>query len=116
MLSVTIWWIYLGATTHISVSIHGCRIYRKPRDGERYIYVGDDNKAEVEIIWHFRLFLKTYLYLDLFVTFVVPSFRHNLISIFVLDKLGFSYSFGDENFGLYRHSDMVDSDFFIYYG
>jgi hypothetical protein len=85
--------------------------YRKPRDDEKYIYVGDGNKAEVETIGHFRLFMKTDLYLDLFDTFVVPSFRRNLIFIFTLDKLGFSYSFGDENFGLYRHSNMVASGF-----
>jgi hypothetical protein len=80
-------------------------------DGERYIYVGDDNKAEVEVIWHFRLLLETGLYLDLFDTFVVPSFRQNLISIFALDKLCFSCSFGDEKFSLYRHSNIIASGF-----
>jgi GAG-pre-integrase domain len=93
------------------VSIQGCRNYCKPRDDERYIYVGDDNKAEVETIWHFRLLMKTDLYLDLSYTFVVPSFRHNLISIFALDKLSFSYSFGDGMFSLYRQSNMVASGF-----
>jgi hypothetical protein len=91
--------------------MQGCRNYRKPRDGERYIYVGDDNKPEVEVIGHFRLLLKTDLYLYLFDTFVVLSFRRNLISISALDKLSFSCSFGDEKFGLYRHSNMVASDF-----
>jgi hypothetical protein len=84
-----------------------CRNFRKPKDGERYIYVGDGNKTKVKAIGHFILLLKTGLYLDLFDTFVVPSFRRNLISISVLDKLGFSYSFGDEKFGLYQHSNMV---------
>jgi hypothetical protein len=49
--------------------------------------------------------------LDLFDTFVVPYFRRNLIYISALGKLGFSYSFGDENFGLYQHSNMVASGF-----
>jgi gag-polypeptide of LTR copia-type len=101
------WWIDSGATTHIYVSIQGCRNYRKPRDGERYIYVGDGNKAEVEAIRHFRLLMKTGLYLNLYDTFVVPSFRRNLIYIFALDKLGFFCSFRDEKFSLYRHSNMV---------
>jgi gag-polypeptide of LTR copia-type/GAG-pre-integrase domain len=105
------WWIDSGTNTHISVSMQGCRNYRKPRYGERYIYVGDDNKAEVEAIGHFRLILKTGLYLNLFATFVVPSFRQNLISISALDKLGFSCSFGDEKFSLYRHSNIVASGF-----
>jgi GAG-pre-integrase domain len=91
--------------------MQGCRNYRKPRDGEIYIYVGDDNKAKVEAIGHFRLLLKTGLYLDLYDTFIVSSFRRNLISISALDKLGFSCSFGDGKFGLYRHSNMVASVF-----
>jgi hypothetical protein len=48
--SIDTWLIDLGATTHISVSMQGCRSYRKPKDGERYIYVGNDNKVEVEAI------------------------------------------------------------------
>jgi hypothetical protein len=91
--------------------MQGCRNYRKPMDGERYIYVGDDNKVEVEVIWHFRLLLETGLYLDLFDTFVVPFFRRNLISIFALEKLYFSCSFGDGKFGLYRHSNIIASGF-----
>jgi GAG-pre-integrase domain len=109
--SIDTWWIDLGATTHISVSMQGCRSYHKSRDGERYIYVGDGNKAEVEAIGNFRLLLKTGLYLNLFDTFIVPSFRQNLIYISALDKLGFFCLFGDEKFGLYRHSNMVASGF-----
>jgi hypothetical protein len=109
--SIDTWWIDSGVITHISVSMQGCRNYRKPRDDERYIYVGDGNKAKVEVIRHFRLLMKTDLYLDLYDIFVVPSFRRNLISISALDKLGFSCSFGDEKFGLYRHSNMVASGF-----
>jgi hypothetical protein len=104
-------WIDSGATTHISASMQDCRSYCKLRDDERYIYVGDDNKTKVKSITYFRLLMKTGLYLNLFDTFIVPSFRRNLISIFALDKLDFSCSFRDENFGLYRHSNMVTSGF-----
>ena len=38
------WWIDSGATTHINVSMQGCR---KPSDGERYIYVADGKTIEV---------------------------------------------------------------------
>jgi hypothetical protein len=71
----------------------------------------DDNKVEVKVIGHFRLLLKISLYLNLFDTFVVLFFRRNLISISTFDKLGFSYSFTDENFSLYRHINMVASGF-----
>ena len=46
------WWIDMGATTHISVTMQGCLRSRMPTDGERYIYVGNDNKATVKAIGH----------------------------------------------------------------
>ena len=57
----------------------------------------------------FRLLLKTRLNLDLNETFVVPSFRHNLIYIYILDKYGFPCSFGDRKFSLFRDSKLVGS-------
>jgi len=51
--------------------------------------VGDDKRVAVEAIGTFRLQLKIGFYLDLFETFVVLSFRQNLISISSLDKFGF---------------------------
>ena len=69
------WWIDSGATTHINVSMQGCLSCRKPNDVERYIYVGDGNKVEVEAIGKFRLLLKTGAYLDHDKTFIVPSFK-----------------------------------------
>ena len=48
-------WIDMGATTHISVTMQGCLRSRMPTDGERYIYVGNGNKAAVKAIGLFRL-------------------------------------------------------------
>ncbi|RDY10022.1 hypothetical protein CR513_05528, partial [Mucuna pruriens] len=67
------WWVDFGATTHISVTM----------------------QVVVEAIGTFQLQLKTRFYLDLFETFVVLSFRKNLISISSLDKFGFFCSFGN---------------------
>lgn len=53
------WWVDSGATTHISVSLQGCLNYRKPRDDEKFIFVGDGNKIEVEVIGTYRLLPKT---------------------------------------------------------
>ena len=50
-------------------------------DGERYIYVGNSNKAAMKAIGLFRLQLDFGCTLDLEETFVVPSFRWNLISV-----------------------------------
>ncbi|KAL6322023.1 hypothetical protein AAG906_003165 [Vitis piasezkii] len=49
------WWIDTSATTHISVTMQGCLRSRMPTDGERYIYVGNGNKAVVKAISLFRL-------------------------------------------------------------
>ena len=55
--------------------MQGYLSYRKPNDIERYIYVGDGKKVEIEAIGKFRLLLITESYLDLDETFIVPSFR-----------------------------------------
>ena len=101
------WWLDSGATTHICVSMQGCLSYRKPSDAERCIYVGDGQSVEVEAIGHFRLLLKSGYFLDLIDTFIVPSFRRNLISVSVLDKSGYCCSFGNNRFALSINSNAV---------
>ena len=49
------WWIDTNATTHISVTMQGCLRSLLPIDTERFIYVGDVNKALVEVVGLFRL-------------------------------------------------------------
>ena len=98
-----------SATTHISVSMQGCLSCRKPVDAERFIYVGDGNRIEVEAIGTFRLLLKSGTYLELKETFIVPSFRRNLISVSILDKFGYSCSFGNNKFSLFCNSTLVGS-------
>ena len=55
--------------------------------------MGDGKSVKVDSIRHFRLLLKTRIYFDLKETFIVPAFRRNLVSISVLDKLGYTCSF-----------------------
>ena len=86
------WWLDSDAITHISISIQGCLSYRRPSDGERYIFVANEKLIEVEAIGHFRLLLGTDLYLDLKDTFIIPSFRRNLVSFSLLDKFDYYYS------------------------
>ena len=87
-----------------------CLNSRKPSDGEIYIYAGDGKIVEVEAIGKFRLLSKTEFYLDLDETFIVPSFRWNLISIFSLDKSSFTCTFGNENFNLFHDLKLVYSN------
>jgi len=62
----------------------------------------------VEAIRHFRLLLLcTGFYLSLKDTFVVPSFRPNLVSDSYMDKLGYLCSFGNNVPSLYFNSNVV---------
>ena len=45
--------------------------------------------------------------MDLNETFVVPSFRRNLVSISVLDKFGYFCSFENNNFSLFQNSNLI---------
>ena len=109
------WSIDSGATTHISVSMQGCLSCRKPNDAERFIYVGDGKSVEVEAIGNFRLLLKTGYYLDLKETYVVPSFRRNLVSISTLDKFGYFCSFGNSQFSLSLNSNIIGTGSLSFY-
>ena len=75
------WWIDTGATTHISVTMQACHSIRLPIDGERYIYTGNGKKAQVQAIGTFQLMLDYGFILILENTFIVPSFRRNLIFV-----------------------------------
>ena len=86
-----------------------------PNDGERRIYVGDGISIEVEAIGHFRLLLSTGFYLDLIDTFVVPSFRWNLVSISCLDKLGYCCSFQNSCITLSINSKVIGTGSLIVY-
>ena len=79
----------------------------KANDGGKYIFVGDGKKVKVEAIRTFRLLLKSGTYLDLNETYVVPSFRRNLVSISILDKFGYTCSFGNNKFILFQNSNLV---------
>ena len=108
------WWIDTGANTHISVTMQGFLGNRMPIDGERYIYVGNGNKVAVKAIGLFRLQLDSGCTLDLEETFVVPSFRRNLISVSCLDKFGYCCSFGNGMVSLYLNSSVISTSSLTY--
>lgn len=67
----------------------------------------------------FRLLLNIGSYLDINETFIILSFRRNLISIrtldlisiLTLDKSNFSFLFGNRKFALFHDSKLVSSDY-----
>ena len=100
-------WIDIGATTHISVKMQGYLRSRMPIDVERFIHMGNDNKAPVKTIGLFRLELESGCYLDLDETFYVPSFRRSLVYVSCLDKYGYSCSLGNGKVSLFQYSNMI---------
>ena len=71
------------------------------------VYVGNGNKAAVKAIGIFRLLLDSGCTLDLEETFVVSSFRRNLISVSCLEKFGYCCSFRNGMVSLYLNSKVI---------
>ena len=80
---------------------------------ERYIYVGNGNKAAVKAVGLLKLQLDSGCTLDLKETFVVPTFRRNLIYVSCLDKCGYYYSFKNGMVSLYLNSSVIGTDSLI---
>ena len=97
------WWIDIGATTHISVTMQGYLRSQLPIDAERFIYVEDGNKALIEAVGLFGLQLESSSYLDSHETFYAPSFWRNLICIPCLDKFNHSCAFGNGKLSLFQY-------------
>jgi len=91
----------------------GCLWSQPPSDDERFIYVADDNKVVVGVVGTFRLCSKTGLFLDLFETFYVLSFRRNLVSVSCLDKSGYHCSFENNKVSLFQNLNIICSIFLI---
>ena len=57
------------------------------------------------------MLLGTGFYFDLKDTFVVPSFRRNLVSVSLLDKFGYCCSFGNNQFSFSLNSNVVGTGY-----
>ena len=108
-------WLDSGVTSNISLSMQSFLSYRKPIDAERYIYVGDGKLVEVEVVRHFRLLLYIGFYLDLKDTFVILSFRRNLISVSYLDKSRYSCSFENNQVNLSLNLKVIGTSSLVVY-
>lgn len=69
------WWVDTGATTYISATMQDCIRSRVSIDVERYIYVGNVNKAVVETIGVIGILLDNNFSLKLEEIFIVSSFN-----------------------------------------
>ena len=80
---------------------------REPSLRESKLRVGNDLEVFMEKVGDVSLVLTSGFKLALKDTFYVPSFRRNLILVSCLDKLGFTFTFGDRKINLTLNSQIV---------
>jgi len=68
------WWIDSGSTIHVSNTLQGMTILRKPLPSEQDIYSGSKMRSHVEAVGTCNLVLSSGFVLNLEKTFYVPSF------------------------------------------
>ena len=71
------------------------------------MYMGDGSRVQVEFLGTVRLQLNTGDFLELFDVVYIPSIRRNLISVSILDRLGYSLLFGTEKLNSYHNSLLI---------
>ena len=82
---------------------------RKSSEKESKLKVGNDIGIGVEHIGIAVLELDYGFYLVLDNVFCVPSFRRNLISLLVLDKAGYSFTFANKRVEVIYDSKVIDN-------
>ena len=103
------WWLDSGATVHVATSLYGIRNLRKPGEKESKLKVGSDIGIDVEHIEIAILELDYGFQLVLGNVFCIPLFRRNLISLSVLDKAGYSFTFSNNRVEVIYDSKVIGS-------
>ena len=85
----------------------GIRNLRKPSEKELKLKVGSDIGIDVEHIGIAVLELDYGFQLVLDNSYCVPSFRRNLISLLVLDKAGYSFTFANKRVDVIYDSKVI---------
>ena len=102
------WWLDSGATIHACNSMQKVIRRRNPTNLEQYVCMREGTKVKV-VFLGVRLQLSTNFFLELQDVTYIPSIRRNLISISILDRLGYSFLFGTRKVKLYRDSLFIDT-------
>ena len=76
------------------------------------MYMGDGTRVQVDFLGVVRLQLSTLIFLELQDVAYIPSIGRNLISVPVLDRLGYSFFFffGTGKVNLYRDSLLIGNE------
>ena len=89
------------------MSMQGCLHCRKPRSEEKYVFTGIDTLVRVERYEIFRLLLDIGHFVYLIDTFVVPTFKRNLVFVSTLDKFGHTCTFGNRKVSIKYEGNIM---------
>ena len=103
------WWIDSEATTHVTNLMQGFLTTRKPKESEKFLYMGNRLQVGVIAVGTYCLLLETGHRIDLLNTFYVPSISRNLVSLSKLDATGYSILFTSGQLSLMLNSVTVGS-------
>ena len=80
---------------------------RKPNEHEANLRVGNDAEVDVEAVGVVSLKLESGFQLILENVFYVPSFRRNLISVLVMDKIGYWFNIRNGKVNVFLDSQLI---------
>ena len=72
--------------------------------------MGDGSKVKVDFFGMIKLRLATESFLLLHDVAYIPSLSRNLISVFILDRQGYSFSFGGGKVDIFSNSVLIGND------
>ena len=101
------WWLDSGATIHACNSMQVVISRRNPISLEQNVCMGDGTKVQIDFLGVVRLQLSIGNFLELQDVVYIPSIRRNLILIFNLDRLGYSFLVRTRKVKLYRDSLLI---------
>ena len=87
--------------------------FRRIPQGTKWIYVGNNSKAEVKGIDTCKLVIRSGQNLFLHDVLFAPDIRRNLVSMLVLIKLNFELSLHGQGVNLFLRQKYYGSDGFI---
>ena len=103
------WWLDSGATIHACNSMQAVISRRSPTSLEYYVYMRNGIRVKVDFLGVVRLPLSIRNFLELQDVAFIPLIKRNLISVPILDKLGYNFLFGIGKVKLYRDSLLIST-------
>ena len=99
--------------THVSNIMQRFLTIQTISPNEKFIFIGNEVKALVEIVETYCLKRNTGPRLDLLETPYVPSLSRNLVSLSKLDVTAYSFNFGNGYFNLFKHNHLIGTGILV---